>query len=276
MHPVHPKVAKIIKDIDKGYSKEKRGEARQYIGASMAGTDCVAQLALSLRGFPDVEVEPKLARIFFAGHKIEDWVVYDLKKRADLRVWEKDDMTGRQHRKEWLNGHVVCNADGIVDFEDGSGEAILDVKSMKDNNFKNLVRNGVKSSHRKYYRQMTMMMAMFGIKQAFFISYNKNTSDYHAELVAFDQEEWDTMYVKIQSALDGQAGRVASDPSDWRCKSCFKRESCWSQEADVNPACHFCKHSFANQFGGWTCSLTNSEATQVCDKYIQFRPEAKV
>ena len=127
MHPVHPKVAKIIKDIDKGYSKEKRGEARQYIGASMAGTDCVAQLALSLRGFPDVEVEPKLARIFFAGHKIEDWVVYDLKKRADLRVWEKDDMTGRQHRKEWLNGHVVCNADGIVDFEDGSGEAILEV-----------------------------------------------------------------------------------------------------------------------------------------------------
>lgn len=276
MYPVDPKVSNVLEAIDNGYLKQDRGEARQYIGASMAGTDCVAQLALSLRGFPDVSIDPQLQRIFFAGHKIEDWVVYDLRKRADLRVWEKDDMTGRQHRREWLNGHVVCNADGIVDFEDGTGQAILEVKSMNDNNFGNFKRNGVKSSHRKYYRQMTMMMAMFQIEQSFFIAYNKNNSEYHAQLVAFDQEEWDEMYVKIQSALEGQAGRVASVPNDWRCKSCFKRESCWSQEVDVSPACHFCKHSFANQNGGWTCNLTNKETTDPCDKYVQFRPEPRV
>jgi CRISPR/Cas system-associated exonuclease Cas4 (RecB family) len=276
MFPVDPKVSNVLEAIDTGYQKQDRGEARQYIGASMAGTDCVAQLALSLRGFPDVSIDPQLQRIFFAGHKIEDWVLYDLRKRADLRVWEKDDMTGRQHRREWLNGHVVCNADGIVDFEDGTGQAILEVKSMNDNNFGNFKRNGVKSSHRKYYRQMTMMMAMFQIEQSFFIAYNKNNSEYHAQLVTFDQEEWDEMYVKIQSALEGQAGRVASVPNDWRCKSCFKRESCWSQEVDVNPACHFCKHSFANQNGGWTCNLTNKETTDPCDKYVQFRPEPRV
>lgn len=274
MHPVHPLAQKVVDAIDDGYSNEDRGEARCYIGASMAGTDCIAQMALSLRGFPDVDPDAPLKRIFRAGHRIEDWVVWDLKNKADLRVYEKDDMTGRQHRREWLNGHVVCNSDGLVDFEDGSGQAILEIKSMNDANFKKFQTTGVKASHRKYYRQMCMMMAMFRIERCLFISYNKNNSQYHAEIVPFDQEEWDTMYVKIQAALDGQAERVATAPEDWRCKSCFKRESCWNAP-DVSPACRFCKHSFANKNGGWTCNLTGREVMDACDKYEMFRPTQK-
>lgn len=275
MHPVHPLAQKVVDAIDDGFAKEVRGEARCYIGASMAGTDCVAQMSLSLRGFPDVEPDPQLKRIFYAGHRIEDWVVYDLKKRADVRVYERDDMTGRQHRREWLNGHVVCNSDGLVDFEDGSGPAILEIKSMNDANFSNFSTNGVKSSHRKYYRQMMMMMAMFRIERCLFIAYNKNNSKYHAEIVLFDQEEWDTMYVKIQAALDGQAERIASEPEDWRCKSCFKRDSCWDTPV-VRAACQFCAHSFANKNGGWTCKITNEEVTDACARFDLFRPTPKV
>ena len=274
MHPVHPIAKKVVDAIDDGYASEDRGEARCYIGASMAGTDCVAQMSLSLRGFPDVDPDPQLKRIFFAGHRIEDWVVYDLKKRADLRVYEKDDMTGRQHRAEWLNGHVVCNSDGLVDFEDGSGPAILEIKSMNDANFKKFQGSGVKVSHRKYYRQMCMMMAMFRIERCFFIAYNKNNSQYHAEIVTFDQEEWDTMYVKIQAALDGQAERVASEPEDWRCKSCFKRKSCW-EVPQVRTACQFCANSFANKNGGWSCKLDGREVFEACDKYELLRPTKK-
>jgi len=275
MHPVSPIAKKVIEQIDAGYAAEDRGEARAYIGASMAGTDCIAQMALSLRGFPDREPDPTLKRIFFAGHRIEDWVVKDLIKKADVRVWEKDDFTGRQHRREWLNGHVVCHADGLIDFEDGDGPAILEIKSMNDANFKKFVSVGVKASHRKYYRQMIMMMAMFQIERAFFISYCKNTSKYHAELVAFDQEEWDGMYVKIQAALDGQATRVSDKPEDWRCKFCFKVDSCWNPPK-LKPACNFCSHSFANENGGWNCKLSGKEAREPCDKFEQFAPEPKV
>ena len=42
------------------------------------------------------------------------------------------------------------------------------------------------------------------------------------------------MYVKIQAALDGQAGRVASDPADWRCKSCFKRKAVGAKRLTLN------------------------------------------
>ena len=66
MHPVSPIAKKVIEQIDAGYAAEDRGEARQYIGASMAGTDCIAQMALSLRGFPDKEPDPQLKRIFLS------------------------------------------------------------------------------------------------------------------------------------------------------------------------------------------------------------------
>lgn len=275
MHPQHPIAQSIVARINEGYANEDRGSARCYIGASMAGTDCIAQMALSLRGYPDRDPDPQLKRIFGLGHKIEDIVVRDMIKKADVRVWEKDDITGKQHRREWLNGHVVCNADGLIDFEDGSPPAILEIKSMNEANWKKFKTVGVRASHKKYYRQMQMMMAMFNIERSFFIAYNKNNSDYHAELVHFDQEEWDGMYVKIQQALDGQAERVAKEPEDWRCKGCFKSESCWNQP-ELSPACQFCKHSFADKYGTFTCTFTQKAEMKPCDKYEQFRPTPKV
>ena len=266
--------AKIIADIDTGYEREKREVARDYIGASMAGTDCIAELQLSLRGFPNVEPDPQLKRIFYAGHRIETWVVYDLKKRADLRVWEKDDTTGRQHRREWLGGHIVCHADGIVSFEDDEDDlAILEIKSMNDANFKKFVTHGIKSANRKYYRQSTMMMAMFNIRRTLFVSYNKNNSQYHAKIIPFDEEEWAEMFIKIQSAIDGQSERVSATPNDWRCKMCFKRESCWKPPV-LPPDCRFCKFSKPSEDGGWLCSI-NKDASQVCENYSQLQVTPK-
>lgn len=265
----------VVEAIDRAYAKEDRGEARCYIGASMVGTDCIAKMALSMRGYPDDDPDPKLKRIFHAGHKIEDWVVRDL-KRAGYDVMEKDDMTGRQWRREWLNGHVVCNADGLIKLEHEGIEfhAILEIKSMNANNFGNFKKHGVKVSHRGYYRQMMMMMAMFTIPTAFFVAYCKDNSEYHAELVGFDQEEWDERYVKIQAALDGQANRVSAEPEDWRCKGCFKRTSCW-QTPELEGHCRFCRFSFANQHGGWSCKKTGQQTSEVCNQFEMFKPDPK-
>ena len=217
-HPLHPKAKEVVAAIDAGFEKaaaERKEVARCYIGAS-TGHDCVARLQLSLRGFPNKSVDPQLQRIFREGHRLEDQVVRDLQRMADLRVYEKDGVTGRQHSRSWLGGHVVCHSDGFVDFEDGSEQLILEIKSMNLANYNRFVAYGVKASHRKYYGQMVMMMAMFGVERSFFISYCKDNSKYHAEVVHFDQEEWDDMYSNIQAALDGQAWRVASYAEDWR------------------------------------------------------------
>ncbi len=269
----------IVAAIDEGFASEKRGEARSYIGASMAGTECIAQLALSLRGFPDDEPDPRLKRIFRDGHRIEYEVVKDLKQRADLLVHEKDAWSGKQHRREWLNGHVVCNADGMVTFEDDDipeedRTAILEIKSMKNTLYNSFKKHGVKKSHPKYYSQCQMMMAMFEIPRAFFIAYCKNSSEYHAQIIPFDQEEWDLMYVRIQTALSGGRTRISGKRDDFRCRFCFKNSSCWDIP-DVKPECRFCEHSFANEDGGFTCRLDYKEAGEVCESYTLFRPEAK-
>ena len=274
-HPFHPKAKEIIDAIDAGFTRAaaERGEkARCYIGAS-TGHDCVARLQLSLRGFPSDSVDAKLQRIFREGHRLEDQVVRDLKKMADLRVYEKD-YDGRQFSRSWLNGHIVCHSDGLVDFEDGSDKLILEIKSMNDANFKKFKSHGVKASHRKYYSQMQMMMAMFALDRSFFISYCKNTSSYHAEIVHFDQEEWDEIYENIQMALNGSSQRIASNPSDWRCKFCFKRTSCWEQPK-LEPECRLCKHSIANEDGGFTC-IDGRHDGGVCDKYEQIQMEDKI
>ena len=272
--------AKVIADIDSGFASESRGEARCYIGASMAGTECIAELALSLRGFPSTEPDPRTKRIFRDGHRIEDEVVRDLKQRADLLVHEKDAWSGRQHRREFLNGHVVCHADGIVTFEDDDipedeRTAILEIKSMKNTMFNKFVKHGVEKSHPKYYSQCQMMMAMFEIPRALFICYCKNSSQYHAQIIHFDQEHWDMMFVRIQNALSGGRTRIAPNRDDWRCKFCFKRDSCWDVP-NVEPECRFCKHSFANEEGGFTCALDCGEANQPCENFSLFRPEDKL
>ena len=275
-HPVHPKALEIIKAIDTGFSEEasRRGEARCYIGAS-TGHDCVARLQLSLRGFPDDPVGPELQRIFREGFRLEDQVVRDLKWMADLRVYEKDSLTGQQHSRSWLGGHIVCHSDGLVDLEDGSEPLILEIKSMNEANFNKFVRYGVKASHKKYYSQMMMMMAMFGIERSLFVSYCKNNSKYHIEIVHFDQSEWDEIYSNIQSALDGHAGRIAAYPEDWRCKMCFKKTACWEQPP-LTPACRFCKHSKPNEKGGFSCSLTGKEEDNPCAKFEQIKMDAKI
>jgi hypothetical protein len=276
-HPVDPKALEIIEAIDAGFTeavKQRKEEVRCYIGAS-SGHDCVARLQLSLRGFPNDGVDPQLQRIFREGHRLEDQIVRDLKKMADLRVYEKDSLTGRQHSRSWLGGHIVCHSDGLVDFEDGSPPAILEIKTMNEANYNKFVSYGVKSSHKKYYCQMMMMMAMFGIERSLFVSYCKNNSKYHAEIVHFDQSEWDEIYNNIQAALDGHAGRIASYKEDWRCKMCFKRTACWEQ-TKLSPACRYCQNSKPNNNGGFSCKLTGKEELEPCDKYEQFKMVSRI
>jgi len=275
-HPVHPIASEVVAAIDHGFAEtaRKKGEKpRCYIGAS-TGHECIAKMQLSLRGAPNDPVDPRTQRIFREGHRLEDQVVRDMKRMANVRVYEKDLMTGRQHRAEWLGGHVVCHSDGLVDLEDGSQQLILEIKSMNDANFKKFKTYGVKASHRHYYSQMQMMMAMFKIERSFFISYCKNTSGYHAEIVPFDQEMWDEIYSNIQAALDGHSWRVSSTPNDWRCKMCFKRTQCWENPA-LNPTCQMCSHSRPDDDGGFTCKLTNRQEKEACGQYEQIKMEAK-
>lgn len=267
------KALKVVELIDEGYNKDTRERARQYIGASIVGTPCDAMLAYNLRGFPNDEPEPRLKRIFSFGNMLEDFVVKDMKQKADVRVWEVDPLTSRQHTYESWGGHVVCHTDGLVDLGDDEMR-ILEIKSMNDASFSKFKKSGVKHSHPRYFAQVQMMMGMANVQESFFIAINKNNSEYHAEIVEYDEFEYAHIRERIERAIGGTARKVSKDSTDWRCRGCFKAGVCWNGR-EVPKQCSTCTFATARPDGAWHCTVLDDEAREVCSKYEKYEPFPK-
>ena len=267
------RVDPVADAIDDGYVTRGRSNdrPRQYIGASNIGSDCEASLAYSLRGYPDSPIPPKLQRIFALGHIIEDIVVADMKKKADIRVWEKDGLTGKQHSYELFGGHISCHMDGHVEMDDGE-VAVLEVKSMNQTMFNKCLKHGVAHSHPKYVDQMQAMMGMSGMKKSLFVSYCKNTSRYLSQIVEFDELHYNALLAKADVVMMNEAEKVSADPEDWRCRGCFKRGVCWDDQP-VPVACSSCKHAIAEETGIWYCLKHKQEGINPCDDYAVYHPK---
>jgi hypothetical protein len=261
----------IVELIDRAYDNDAEEKPRRYIGASIAGSPCDAYLELSLRGFPDNKIKPRLRRIMSLGHKIEDIVIADLKK-AGINVIEKDFATGKQFTYQAFGGHVTGHADGIIDAE---GVAILlEVKSMGEKYFDQFLKFGVKKSHPKYFDQVQTMMGLSGMREAMLVGYNKNTSQYGYEVVPFDEFHFMALKVRFEKILNGGARRAASDNSDWRCRGCFKSDACWGKK-EPPVTCASCKFASPTLIGGWDCGQGQSTLFGPCRLYQKFEPQEK-
>jgi len=263
----------VVQAIDDGYNNDKREKARQYIGASIIGSPCDAMIAYNLRGFPNEEPDARLKRIFNMGHMLEDVVVKDLKERGDVRVWEVDGLTGKQHTYEAWGGHVVCHLDGHVELDDGEVR-VLEIKSMNDASFTKFKKQGMKFSHPRYFGQVQMMMGMSKIPSCLFIAINKNNSEYHAEIVDYDEFEFAHIKERIERVVTNEAEKIATDETDWRCRGCFKRGVCWEDTA-VPVRCSTCQHATPTPEGEWHCHKHDKQAIAPCPAYEKYEPKPK-
>ena len=258
--------------INQAYEKEEKDnpqKARSYIGASIVGNPCEALIAFSLRGFPDSSIGYRLKRIFRDGHRIEDDVIKDIKKTG-IAVMEKDPFTGKQWAFDGFGGHAVGHADGMLGPIDQDSK-LLEIKSMNDNKFKEFSTKGVKYSHRHNYSQVQFMLGLGKLKECVFISYNKNNSEYHSELIRYDEFYYNDLCAKVERVLNGEAKKISDDPTDWRCRGCFKRDVCW-EEKEVKQTMKTCKNYQPKLAGGWVCSLGCQEE---CQKWERFQPLPK-
>lgn len=261
----------VIAKIDEAYEKAPEVKSRRYIGASSIGTPCDAAVSFSLRGFPEDKIEPRVQRIFRDGHRIEDTVIADLKK-AGVNVMDKDPMTRRQWAYFGYGTHVKAHADGIIEFQDGV--MILEIKSMNAKMFGSFVLGGVANSHPKYYDQMQTLMGLSGLRSTFFISYCKDNSEYHSEVVAFDELRWSYLKSRIETVLSGQARKIAAEPTSFSCRWCSRKGVCWEGKS-VPRACETCGHARPDEGGAWWCSLKEGPATEICPEWRRYEPLPK-
>lgn len=260
---------RLTSAIDNAYNAEPESDYRSSrIGASIIGNPCEAALAFALRGFPDSEHPAFLKRIFRDGHTLEKTVLKDLKK-AGYVIEEIDPMTGKQYMWDYNGGHMVFYADGIITM-DGSPQ-LLEIKSMNDAMWKKFQEHGVRVSHPKYYSQLQMGMGLSGFKSATIIGYNKNTSRYWDETVEFDEIEYSALLERAERVLRGDAKKVATDETDWRCRDCSKSAVCWGT-APVIEDRRTCAHSYPVK-GGWSCS---KGCVDKCMFYERYRPRERI
>lgn len=257
--------------IDEAMRNAAPVKRRRYIGASAIGSDCLAEISYAFRLFPETPPDPQLKRIFFLGHRIEDIVLADM-KRAGVDVISKDPWTGDQFEYEMFGGHVQAHADGQV--VDGGDVMLLEIKSMNDSKWGEFLSKGVARSHPRYQAQMQFMMGMSGITKCLFVAYNKNNSKYHSQIVEFDAFEYAALVQKTELVLRGDVSRVASDRSDWRCKGCFQRDSCWFGILPETRQCRNCQHVRATDYGGWLCEMEGelTESDYSCSRHEWWEP----
>lgn len=254
--------------IDKAYDKEPSGTYRSTrIGASIVGDPCEAFLAFTIRGFPENRNTPRLKRIFRDGHRIETAVIADLRK-AGFAVTEKDPFTGKQYEWQAYGNHMVFKADGLIEI---NGELmILEVKSMNNARWKKFKDRGLKVSDRRYFDQLQLGMGMSKFEKSVLISYNKNTSEYHDQVIEFDEIAYRPLLVPAESVLNNNASKIATDKADWRCKDCFKRGVCWEGQ-DVPKDMRTCNNAVLTN-AGWQCPLCPGG---VCQSWTRYEPKAR-
>ena len=116
-----------------------------------------------------------------------------------------------------------------------------------------------------------MMMGMANFTEALLVAVNKNSSEYHAEIVEFDEIEFNYLRERVDRALQNKTAKIAADEEDWRCRGCFKRGVCWG-DTPVPKTCVTCQLSFPTEQGTWHCSKHDEEAVAACADYQRYAP----
>lgn len=279
-----PTLANALVDWIEEYWGDRPHTDKAVIGASVVGDDCQAYLSFKLRGFPTRGFPARVLRIFELGHKIEDIVAADLvkallhKPEEGMEFVAFDPSTGEQFRAKQRGGHVRMRADGIL--KTPTEKVLIEIKSMGSKKFAEMRKKGIQKSHPKYWHQCQLMMGAFGMERAILLAYCKDTSEYEAEEIFFNEVDYEWLQACIDIAMSNYARRVSDKPDGWRCRFCDYKPACWEGEQhdpvpEIPRLCRTCKHAEAQKDGKWFCTLHSLRCDKPCDDWERYRPLPK-
>ena len=197
------------------------------LGASEIGNKCARALYYSYHKEPRKKPESRLVRLFNRG-KLEEARIIAYLRLMGLDVLPTDN-EGRQFFFKDFDDHFQGHCDGLI-FHNNE-YILLEMKTMNDKSFTKTDDKGVAEAHPIYYTQMQVYMGYFGIKQALFVSANKNNDDLYFELVNYDKIEYSSILTKVNDIITCQnideLPRISTLPSYFECRWCPYRGVCY-------------------------------------------------
>jgi hypothetical protein len=230
---------RINAHIDAAFFAKRAAEpAREYVGASSIGNECLRSVQL---GYMKVPPDPgritgKALRIFQTGHEIER-MVGEWFKMAGFELEILDPETNKQFGFSVMDGEGEGHLDGIL----RSGPVPLaypclwECKGLNERNWQDMKKRGVAISKPVYAGQVAVDQAYLDLlNPAVFTFLNKNTSELAHELVPFDQplaqDMSDRMYRVVENTRQQiLLPRAFSSPDHYKCRFCDFSKTCWEK-----------------------------------------------
>lgn len=270
-----------IRAVYAALESEQEREPRTYLGASVIGRPCARALWYDFRWCqrPTHSHDGRLLRLLRRGHDAEAEMIADL-RAAGVEV-HADDGSGTQFGFTDLGGHFAGHMDGAAL---GLVEApktwhVVECKTHNAKSFAALVKDGVQKSKPEHYAQMQIYMHWSGMKRAYYLAENKDTSELYAERVKYDAETAQKLVAKAESIIFGPEppARISEKPEYYICKWCDYHGLCHGKrpEATPRPSCRTCCHSTPMRDGKarWLCErhqcdIPHEHAPAGCDDHV--------
>lgn len=173
----------MLHDLEARLAKVFLSEAkpRSYMGCSSLGHPCDRKIWLSWKGVPEKQ-SCKTRRILARGHEVEERLIHHLYE-AGYQV------TDQQREVKAWDGQVKGHIDGLIRHE---GQTfLLEIKSMNERSFKNVLKKGVKEAFPSYWVQMQLYGHLLkeegeALQGGWLLALNKNDEELYTEEVSYE------------------------------------------------------------------------------------------
>lgn len=218
----------ITAAIDEGLAKdEAKKSQRRYLGASELGHECTRYLVYRYRNVEQAAPEPRMRRIWAAGHGWEA-ILIDWLRLAGFAI------RGQQHEFSQADGRIKGHIDGAI----VSGPAplpypvLLELKALNNRSWQDLAKRGLAVSKPIYTGQTQLYMGYLDLGHTLFGALNKDTEELLWLLIPYDRAEAQRVSDRAVEVIRcGESGtlppRIARERSYWLCRLCGYAETCW-------------------------------------------------
>jgi hypothetical protein len=223
--------------------ENKRQKARDYLGASRWGEECLRRLRYEFEHVPVDQgsgFRPDTLRIFDMGHDGEARAARYLQSAGFKLDTVKPD--GSQFGFRAAEGKLGGHCDGIIVGGPELGIAyplLWENKALNDKSWNYTKNKGVRESKPVYFAQLQVYMGYFELENSLFTAINRDTGEMLYEVVPLDakaaQEASDRALRVVTADAPEDFARIGREKSDFRCKWCPYNGTCWEEKQVAMP-----------------------------------------